>query len=89
MISDAMLNFLTGAIAMGFAVAAVFFLRFWRRTKDGLFLAFAVAFLLLALNSTLTVLIGSFLEERSWIYLLRLAAFSLLIIAILRKNAGR
>lgn len=82
-------NFFSGAIAMGFAVAALFFLRFWRRTKDGLFLAFAAAFLLMALNQALTSLLGLPQEERSWIYLLRLAAFSLLIIAILRKNVTR
>lgn len=82
-------NFMSGMIAMGFAVVALFFLRFWRRTRDGLFLAFALAFALLALNAALAALIGPLLEERSWIYLLRLAAFLLLIIAILRKNAGR
>ncbi|HVZ99996.1 MAG TPA: DUF5985 family protein [Caulobacterales bacterium] len=89
MITAGLLNFISGAIAMGYAVAAIFFLRFWRRTRDGLFLAFALAFVLLALNSALTVILGSLLEERSWIYLLRLAAFCLLIVAILRKNAGR
>jgi hypothetical protein len=82
-------NFLSGAIAMGFLVCAVFFLRFWARTKDGLFFAFALAFVLLALNSALTTLLGLPLEERSWIYLLRLAAFTLLIGAILGKNVGK
>jgi hypothetical protein len=82
-------NFLSGMIAMGFAVCAVFFLRFWRRTKDGLFLAFALAFLLLAVNQALTSVLGLPREEETWIFLLRLAAFSLLIIAILRKNVKR
>jgi hypothetical protein len=82
-------NFLSGMIAMGFAVGAAFFVRFWVRTKDGLFLAFALAFVLLALNQALTTVLGLPLEERSWIYLLRLAAFSILIIAILRKNMSK
>jgi hypothetical protein len=82
-------NFLSGMITMGFDVCSVFFLRFWWRTKDGLFLAFALAFLLLALNQALTSVLGLPREERTWIYLLRLAAFSLLIIAILRKNVKR
>lgn len=82
-------NFLSGMIAMGFGIAALFFLRFWRRTKDSLFFVFALAFLLLALNQALTSMLGLPQEERSWIYLLRLAAFSLIIIAILRKNVTR
>ena len=82
-------DFFSGMIAMGFAVCAVFFLRFWRRTRDSLFLVFSIAFLLLALNQALTTLLGLPLEERSWLYLLRLAAFLIIIGAIVRKNIGR
>jgi hypothetical protein len=82
-------EFFSGMIAMGFLVAAAFFVRFWRRTKDGLFLAFAAAFLLLAVNQALSSLLDLPFEERSWLYFLRLAAFSLLIVAILRKNVGK
>jgi hypothetical protein len=82
-------DFFSGLIAMGFAVCAVFFLRFWRRTRDSLFLVFSIAFLLLALNQALTTLLGLPLEERSWLYLLRLAAFLIIIVAIVRKNIGR
>jgi hypothetical protein len=89
MMPEDVANFLSGAIAMGFLVCAIFFLRFWVRTKDGLFFAFALAFVLLALNAALTTLLGLPLEERSWIYLLRLAAFTLLIGAILGKNLGK
>ncbi|HET9231610.1 MAG TPA: DUF5985 family protein [Vitreimonas sp.] len=82
-------DFFSGIIAMGFTVCAVFFLRFWRRTRDSLFLVFSIAFLLLALNQALTTLLGLPLEERSWLYLLRLAAFLIIIGAIVRKNIGR
>jgi hypothetical protein len=82
-------DFFSGIIAMGFAVCAVFFLRFWRRTRDSLFLVFSIAFLLLALNQALTTLLGLPLEERSWLYLLRLAAFLIIIGAIVRKNVGK
>lgn len=78
--------FISGMIAMGFVVCTVFFLRFWRRTRDSLFLVFAIAFFLLALNQALTTLLGLPLEERSWLYLLRLAAFLIIIAAIVRKN---
>ena len=41
-----MIEYLAGAVTLGFAVAALFFLRFWRRTGDRLFMAFAAAFAL-------------------------------------------
>ena len=80
------LDFLSGAVSMGFLVCGLFFLRFWRRTADELFLAFAVAFALLSVGQALLALTGIPVEERSWLYLFRLVAFLLIILAILRKN---
>jgi hypothetical protein len=79
-------DFLGGAVAMGFAVAALFFLKFWRRTREGLFLAFAGSFLLLALAQALLTLSGIPTEERSWLYLLRLLAFLLILGAMWWQN---
>ena len=79
-------EFVSGAITMGFAIAGLFFLRFWVRTKDKLFLAFALAFWLLAINQGLVALSGIPREEQSWIYLIRLVAFTLIIGAIIHKN---
>ena len=79
-------TFISGMVAAGFLVSGLFFLRFWRRTHDGLFISFALAFWLLGLGQTLVALADIPVEERSWIYLLRLAAFSLILIAIFRKN---
>jgi len=81
-----MLTFLSGAIAMGFLLSALFFVRFWRRTGDGLFAIFAAAFLLLTANQTLAALIDFGREELSWVYLLRLAGFCLIISGIAAKN---
>ena len=81
-----MLEYASGAITMGYLVAGLFFLRFWFRTRDGLFAAFAAAFWLLALNQAVTALSGVPREELSWVYLLRVAAFSLIIVAVVRKN---
>lgn len=86
--SGSVLNFLGGMIFMGFAVAALFFLRFWLRTRDGLFLTFAAAFALLALHQGIIASLRIANEDRSWVYLLRLAAFVLILIAIVRKNLG-
>jgi len=81
-----MVSFLAGATVMGFWLAGLFFLRFWRRTRDGLFAVFAAAFALLALNQALSVLLELGREELGWVYLLRIAAFTLIIIGIIRKN---
>ncbi len=80
--------FFTGALAMGFVVASVFFARFWRRTGDSLFAVFAVAFGLMALNQGLVGLLEIPREEQSPIFALRLLAFVLIIAAILWKNVG-
>lgn len=80
------IGFVGGVVAAGYAIAGVFFLNFWRRTRDSLFLVFALAFWLMMLNQALPVLLGIPREEQGGIYLLRLAAFVLIIVAILRKN---
>lgn len=85
MISD----FIGGAISMGFAIAALLFLKFWQRTREGLFLAFAAAFLLLGINQALLTLIRIPLEERSSLYLIRLVAFTLIIGAFWWQNRKR
>ncbi len=79
-------TFLAGAIVAGFAFAGLFFLKFWMQTNDDLFLAFTGAFWLLGLGQALLTFANIPLEERSWIYLLRLAAFVLILTAIWRKN---
>jgi len=79
-------DFLSGAITLGFLVAGLFFLRFWRRTQDSLFLAFAIAFALLGIGQAIQVLANIPQEERSYIFLIRLAAFTLILVAIVRKN---
>ena len=81
-------DFLSGAVALGFGVCALFFLRFWRRTREELFLAFAFAFLLLGTGQTILALANLATEERGSVYLLRLAAFLLILVAIFRKNRG-
>ena len=81
-----LLDFLAGAVTLGFLVCALFFLRFWRRTRDSLFRAFAISFLLLGLAQAVLALGDIPLEERSWVFAIRLAAFLLILFAIIRKN---
>lgn len=79
-------DFLSGAITMGFVVAGLFFLRFWKRTHESLFVTFALAFWLLGLTQALLAFTSIPVEERSWLYLLRLAAFALILVSIWLKN---
>ena len=81
-----MFGFLNGMTFMGFVIASVFFVRFWRRTRDPLFATFACAFLLFALNQFFVALAVVPREDQSVLYLLRLLGFGLLIVAIVWKN---
>jgi hypothetical protein len=75
-------SLLAGALAMGFAVAALFFLRFWRQSRDRLFLLFAAAFFLLGVDRV----IASATSVGDAVYLIRLLAFVLIVAAVLDKN---
>lgn len=79
-------HFLAGAAAFGFLTCGLLFLRFWRRTRDELFLAFALAFGLLGAGQAIQALANIPTEERGAIYLIRLTAFLLILFAIFRKN---
>jgi len=76
----------SGALVAGYLVAALFFLNFWRSTRDRLFGFFAGAFLVLAVQRI--VLAWDLIAQRDTMesYVLRLAAFVLILIAILDKN---
>lgn len=77
---------LSGALAMGYAVAAVFFLKFWRQTRDRLFAYFAIAFAILCVHRIAAGTPSSATVNPLWYYVLRLAAFLLILVAILGKN---
>ena len=87
--NDQVVNtYLSGMITAGFLACGLFFAKFWWRSRDMLFLAFAAAFWLLAANAALIVLVPQPEHSRSSFYLLRVTAFVLIAIAIVRKNAG-
>jgi ABC-type Fe3+-siderophore transport system permease subunit len=78
--------FLLGFISAASFVAGLFFLKFWRDTRDPFFLPFAASFLLEAITRALTMFLAHPNEGHPAIYLLRLAAFLLILAAIARKN---
>jgi hypothetical protein len=79
-------NFLSGCLFLGFLVASLFFFKFWRTAKDGLFLMFALAFALFGIERLLFTLFGEGNETQPYAYIIRLAAFCLIIAAIVGKN---
>jgi hypothetical protein len=83
---EAVSVFLYGASAVAAATAGLFFLRFWRDTRDRFFAYFALAFWAFAFNSVGLALTRSLDEARTYFYLVRLVAFLLIIWAVVDKN---
>ncbi len=81
-----MVDFVSGAVAFTFVVAGVFFLRFWRQTQDRLFMSFALAFWLLAVNQTAATWLGAADDRIAFVYVLRVLGFTLILAAIVEKN---
>lgn len=85
---ETVLLVLYGALTVSTATCGLFFLRFWRESRDRLFFVFALAFWVLAAN-WLVIAFGHG-ELRSFLpYTLRLAAFLLIIYAVFDKNRSR
>lgn len=82
-------SFLLGVIVTASWIAALYFLKFWRNTRDQLFLAFALAFAIEGCNRVGFLFLERPNEGSPVIYFVRLLAFVLILLAILRKNRGR
>lgn len=81
-----MTQLLLGAIGMASLIAALLFARFWRQTRDRFFLFFAASFALEGLNRFLMGIHRDASDDDPLYYLIRLAAFGLILIAIAEKN---
>ncbi len=79
-------GFLLGVIATASVIAGVFFLRFWRDTRDSLFLAFALAFLIEGVNRSFRIFFAHPSEASPWIFVVRACAFLIILIGIVNKN---
>jgi hypothetical protein len=77
--------FMQGAVVMACAVIGLSFLRFWRRSRDRLFLFFAIAFWLLGTNWLALTFIHTD-ETRTILYIVRLIAFIVILVGIWDKN---
>jgi len=81
-----MLTFLNGVVAMGCFVAGLFFLKFWRSSRDRLFLTFGVAFWIFCVNYGVLGLAAFADEQRPYVFLLRLVGFVAILWGVVEKN---
>lgn len=81
--------FLVGVISTASLTAGLFFLKFWRDTRDSFFLAFSASFMIEGFNRFTVLFLPRPNEGSPWIYLVRLLAFLLILFAIVRKNYGK
>ena len=77
---------LLGAIAMACLTISLFFLRFWRKSRDRFFLFFAASFCLEGVNRAALGLANVEDEIEPFFYIVRLISFVLILIAIVDKN---
>lgn len=82
-------DLILGAVAMASLVAALFFLKFWRQTREQLFLFFSLAFAVDALTRVALGLSRVSNEDEPLLYLGRLVTFALIVAAIVHKNRRR
>ena len=80
------IQFLSGAIMLGFLAIGFFFFRFWRKIKDSLFAVFAIAFWLLAVERIVLLETKPEDEIRPFVYLIRFLAFMLILTGFFLKN---
>jgi hypothetical protein len=81
-----MFEALVGASVLASAAIAVFFLRFWQQTRDRLFLIFALAFGMFAINRILLSVLDDEGEVQALVYLARALTFALIALGIADKN---
>jgi hypothetical protein len=79
-------DLLSGILIAMYGATALFFLRFWVSAKDRLFALFALAFGVLAAQRLALSLTNATMEDQTVFYLIRLAAFVIIVVAIVDKN---
>ena len=79
-------GFLLGIIVTSSIAVAAFFLKFWRKTRDGLFLGFAAAFLIEGVNRLAFLSLDEPNEGTPVVYTIRLFSYLLILAAIVNKN---
>ena len=84
--AEAINQMITGALVLGYTAAGLFFFRFWKQTRDRLFVIFALALWVLALQRLALGLTTETSENVMLLYVVRFLAFVLILGAIIDKN---
>jgi hypothetical protein len=77
---------LMGGTAMGWAVAGLFFFRFWRHTRDRFFLFFTASFGIESIDRLALGLWANANEASPVFFGIRLVSYGLILLAIWQKN---
>jgi len=77
--------YLAGAVSVACFVIVLFFLRFWRSTRDTFFVLLAMSFALEGLTRGASAIL-QFTDDNPFFYGPRVIAYGLIIVAIWRKN---
>lgn len=83
-----MTDFLQGATSLASIGVALFFYKYWRTTRDRLFITFSIAFTVFAVNRVLLSVLDEESEARTWVYVGRAVTFLLIVAAVVDKNYG-
>jgi hypothetical protein len=79
-------GFLLGIIVTASLVASAYFFKFWRQTRDPLFLGFAAAFAIESVNRTCFLFVARPESGSVGLYTVRLLSYLLILAAIAYKN---
>lgn len=79
-------GFLIGVIVTSSLVASAFFFKFWRQTRDLLFLGFSASFLIEGVNRFCLLFVADAAAGNDLIYVVRLISYLLILLAIANKN---
>lgn len=83
-----LVDFLLGGTSVALLGSSIFFLRYWKDTKDQLFAFFSASFFIMAI-SQVGILFGTDVDRLPYGYWMRLASFVLIIMGIIEKNLTR
>lgn len=79
-------SFISGGVAVAFFMIGVSFFRFWQSSRIQLFRLFSIAFFLLTIERVVLLLVRTDDESAFYIYMIRLAAFCVIIAGIIVQN---
>lgn len=90
-------DFLNGISVATFAASGVFFLKFWKASRDRFYLLFTAACWLLSFERVVLFFVhdaaasirSALTEASSWVYLFRLAAFAAILMAVVGRNKSK